>query len=224
MRDLLQPRSPLAEFFAASNQSKQPAKPGVELSEMPFLEYLNLRGEPADPGFLKGVERCLGIPVPVRPNTFAANGRVTILWLGPNEWLVITLPGNEAEVAHELHAALEGVFSAVTDITHSQTVIRLRGDRALDVLRKGCSLDLHPAVFGPGCCAQTLLAKAGVVIRWVDHTPAFDLIVRRSFAEYLALWLKDAAQEYGLALTQDVSKSQTELPARGGESVRRMSD
>jgi sarcosine oxidase gamma subunit len=34
----------------------------------------------------------------------------------------------------------------------------------------------------------------------VDQTPSFDLIVRRSYAEYLALWLKDAAEEYGLVI------------------------
>jgi hypothetical protein len=34
--------------------------------------------------------------------------------------------------------------------------------------------------------------------------------VRRSFAEYLALWLKDAAQEYGLVISQPLASSLSE--------------
>ena len=72
--------------------------------------------------------------------------------------------------------------------------------RAVDVLREGCSLDFHPRVFRPGLCAQTTVAKAGVLIYYVDQEPTIDLIVRRSFAEYLALWLQDAALECGFTM------------------------
>lgn len=198
MPEPLPQRSPLAEFLESSRRFTHPLKTGVEFCERPMLGYLNLRGVSGDPRFFDAVERQVGISIPLRPNTFTKNDDITTLWLGPNEWLIITSPGRAAEVARKLREALPRIFSAVTDVSHNQTVIRIQGDRARDVLRKGCTLDLHPAAFGPGCCAQTLLAKAGVVIRWVDHSPAFDLVVRRSFADYLALWLKDAAEEYGV--------------------------
>ena len=72
--------------------------------------------------------------------------------------------------------------------------------RARDLLAKGCSLDLHPRVFGRGGCAQSHLAKAQVVLHQVSDEPAFDLYVLRSFADYLWAWLEDAAGEYGLAV------------------------
>jgi sarcosine oxidase subunit gamma len=169
------------------------------LSERPFLGHLNLRGETGDGEFLKRVEHCVGISPPVQPNTYKENAKFTIFWFGPNEWLLVTPSRIEGDIARQLRGALQGLFCAVTDVTHSQIVIRIRGDQTRDVLSKGCSLDLHPSVFGPGCCAQTLLGKAGIALRWVDHSPCFDLIVRRSFAEYVALWLKDAAEEYGFA-------------------------
>jgi sarcosine oxidase, subunit gamma len=197
------PRSPLAEVLEAFRQQLSSERPGMYLSERSSLGQLNLRGEATDTEFLERVERCLGIPLPVRPNTYTENHRVTSLWFGPDEWLLVTRPGSEGDTARELRGALQGLFSAVTDVTHNQTVLRVRGNRTLDVLGKGCSLDLHPTVFGPGRCAQTLLAKAGIAICWVDHSPSFDLIVRRSFAEYLALWLKDASEEYGFAASSD---------------------
>jgi sarcosine oxidase subunit gamma len=34
----------------------------------------------------------------------------------------------------------------------------------------------------------------------VADTPAYDLYVHRSFADYLWRWLEDAAKEYGVAI------------------------
>ena len=118
----------------------------------------------------------------------------------PDEWLVVTPPDAQTSLAQSLESALDGVHSSVTDVTGGQTVITLSGPRARDVLAKGCPLDLHPSVLRPGDCAQTLLAKANIIIRCVDDSPSFELIVRRSFADYAALWLHDAAQEYGCAV------------------------
>lgn len=170
------------------------------MEELSFLGHVNLRGNSRAEGFSNATQRCLGLSLPLEANTVTENGAVTALWLGPDEWLLLTLPGKEGELIRTLREALHDVFIAVTDVTDGQTILRVSGPHAADVLRKGCSLDLHPDVFGHGSCAQTHLDKIGVVIRRVDQTPAFDLIVRRSFSEYLALWLEDAAAEYGFAL------------------------
>jgi sarcosine oxidase subunit gamma len=122
------------------------------------------------------------------------------LWLGPDEWLLLTPPGREVGLVEELRRSLGETTSSVNDVSGGQTVIGVGGDRARDVLAKGCTLDMHPRVFGPGRCAQTLVAKAAVVVRQIDESPSFDLIVRRSFADYLARWLEDAGQEYHLAV------------------------
>ena len=117
----------------------------------------------------------------------------------PDEWLVVTPPDAQTSLADSLEAALDGVHCSVTDVTGGQTGITLGGPNAREVLSKGCPLDLHPLVFRPGDCAQTLLAKANVTLRCVDDSPSWELIVRRSFADYAALWLQDAALEYGCA-------------------------
>ena len=68
------------------------------------------------------------------------------------------------------------------------------------MLAKGCPLDLHPRVFGPGHCAQSQIARVNAIIHQRDGSPSYDIVVRRSFADYLARWLDDAAAEYGLAV------------------------
>jgi sarcosine oxidase subunit gamma len=66
-----------------------------------------------------------------------------------------------------------------------------------DVLAKGCSIDLHPRVFGRGSSAQTTLGQAGVVLLALsDAVDDVVVLVRSSFAGYLADWLLDAALEF----------------------------
>ena len=193
--------TPLAQFNAAARDAGRPGDVGVRMTQRPFLGHLNLRGAPGDPAFLNAVGTVLGFGLPLAPNTVAEGGDLAALWLGPDEWLVLTPPGPEVGVAQALRDALDGQHVAVTNVSGGQTVTNIAGAHARDVLAKGCSLDLHPRVFGPGRCAQSLLGKAGVTIRQIDESPSFDLIVCRSLAEYFALWLEDASQEYGFAVT-----------------------
>jgi len=200
MSDVINPRSPLAELMPAEGRPSQRSQAGVYLSERRFLGHLNLRGDAKSGGFLEASRKCLAVNLPLEPNTVLENGDLAAFWLGPDEWLLQTPPGREGRIADELRVALHGLFFAVTDLSSGQTVIHISGHHAVGVLRKGCSLDLHPKVFGPGRCAQTLVAKTMVLIRRLEESSSFDLTVRRSFAEYFVLWLRDAAEEYGGAV------------------------
>ena len=98
---------------------------------------------------------------------------------------------------------VDGAHAAVIDLSESRAVIAVSGVRARDLLSKGCTLDLHPRAFPVGTCAQTVLARASVLVHLVDDTPTFEITILRSFADYLWTWLADAAREYGAALTTE---------------------
>jgi sarcosine oxidase subunit gamma len=93
------------------------------------------------------------------------------------------------------------MHASMNVVTGGQVAMRIGGDNAVALLAKGCTLDLHPKTFLAGQCAQTGLAKAGILLSKVDYTPTFDVIVRRSFAEYLAKWLQRAGAEFGIQFT-----------------------
>jgi sarcosine oxidase subunit gamma len=59
------------------------------------------------------------------------------------------------------------------------------------------AIDLDGRSFGAGRCAQTLLAKAQVIIERRDES-AFHLYARTSFASHVADWLLDAAMDPNL--------------------------
>jgi sarcosine oxidase subunit gamma len=66
-------------------------------------------------------------------------------------------------------------------------------------LAKGTPLDLDPRTFGEGTAAETTLGQAGVILLAVDGSGTdYRILIRSSFARYLADWLLDAAEEYTL--------------------------
>lgn len=195
MSERIASESPLARF----NRPRRATGVGhgrVALDERALLGHIDVRGDPRDHRFTSAVEATLGIALPVAPNTVAEGPGATVCWLGPDEWLIVTSREREPALARDLRNALAGLLAAVTQVSGGQTVIVLRGRAARDVLAKGCPLDLHPRAFGPGRCAQSHLAKAPMLLRQVDADPTFEIVVRRSFADYLWLWLEDAAAEY----------------------------
>lgn len=197
MSESVRRESPLVRFDAARRAADAaPGEAEVMLGERPFLGHLNLRGDAADAQFVSAVSEVLGVAPPLEPNTVAEQGEHALLWLGPDEWLVLTPPDAQGGVLERLRGALADRFGAVTDVSGGQTVITLSGRRAREVLAKGCTLDLHPRAFGPGRCAQSRIAKSAALIRQTDESPAFEIVVRRSFADYLWQWLEDAAREY----------------------------
>ncbi len=103
-----------------------------------------------------------------------ADGR-TVLWLGPDEWLV--LGGREEDYPDA---------AAVVDVSANRVAFELSGSGAADVLAAGCSVEVEP-----GCCAQTLLARAQVIL-FRPEPDRWWILVRPSFAPYLRAWLQDA--------------------------------
>ena len=134
---------------------------------------------------------------PLEPNT-ANSGMSTVYWLGPDEWLIVSPGGERPILPTLLEDAFTGMHASLNVVTGGYAGLRLSGGNAPDVLAKGCTLDLHPKIFQTGQCAQTGLAKAGILLSKVDDAPSFDIFVRRSFAEYLALWLQNAGAEHGI--------------------------
>jgi sarcosine oxidase subunit gamma len=191
------PRVGAVARFAPAVTELPVAVNGLMLVEMEPPGQINLRGDPSDQRFLRAAGAVLNCRLPVGPNTVQSSDDVTVLWLGPDEWLILTAPGDETDLIARLRTALAELHAAVTDVSGNRARLRLSGPHARDVLAKGCGLDLHPSRFRTGQCAQTILARTGIILHQVDDRPTFDLFPRRSFAEYAWMWLKDAMAEYG---------------------------
>ena len=159
--------------------------------------HINLRGNPENAGFLGAVESVLGQSLPVKPNTMSA-GDHRLYWLGPDEWMLATQQHSAPGLVEQLDNALAGEHAAVNDVSGGTVALRISGERVRDLLAKGCTLDLHPSVFMVGDCAQSGLAKAGVLLGLIDNRPTFELVVRSSFSDYVIRWLRNAGSDNGI--------------------------
>lgn len=168
----------------------------VRLESAPPRAILNLRGRAADAHFASGVRQALGVALPDAPNRWNGDSETAILWMGPDEWLVLAAPGRAGQIEAQLRGACadDPWFSAV-DVSHSYAGLVLQGPAARAVLAKGCPLDLHPRRFGPGDCVQSLLAKSRVLLR-ATGDDCIEIWLRNSYARYTAIWLTDAMEEF----------------------------
>jgi sarcosine oxidase subunit gamma len=159
-------RSPLAERSANLDL--------LDARELAFLSQLDVRIDPS-------TGASLGFPTV--PNTATTTGDRDVLWLGPDEWLVVGVPGDAEAIAAELEASLDGLHHSVVDVSANRAVIELAGRSRHDLLSSACPIDLHPRSWGDGRCAQSVFGAAQVLLHEREGTTR--LFVRASFASYV---------------------------------------
>ncbi|RHW25869.1 sarcosine oxidase subunit gamma family protein [Nocardioides immobilis] len=186
-------RSPLAALARDLMDNAVTGERNVRVSEWRFTTMVSLRVDPTSAA-ADALEGVLGTTLPRSSGEVTSHGQHSVLWLGPDEWLVVSQMSADALVP-ALQECVAGAHAAVVDVSANRTVLELRGASALAVLQKGCPLDLHPRAFGPGQAVSTTLARIPLVL-WQVGPDSYRLLPRASFAEYVARWLLDASLEF----------------------------
>ncbi len=126
------------------------------------------------------------------PKTLEAtsNKDFSLFWLSPDELLLITPEKTEADTEAKLRDAMEGHF-AIVDVTGGQTLLELSGERAETILKKSTVYDVHESNFPVGKVVTTKFALSQVIVTRTG-ADSFQLIVRRSFSDYIWQWIVDA--------------------------------
>jgi sarcosine oxidase subunit gamma len=189
--------SPLYHADLASMASKGPTEGGIQVQERQQLGHLVLRGSLESSAFVKGFAEVMGFALP-EPLQSAEAGEASVRWISPDEWLLI-VPGAEAfGLEQRLREQIDG-HVAIVNVSGGQTVLMLTGKDAVNVLKKSTGYDFHASQFPVGKVVSTTFAKAQAVIRRTGEQ-SWELVIRRSFADYIWLWLQDASAEYGLVV------------------------
>jgi sarcosine oxidase subunit gamma len=121
---------------------------------------------------------------PAAPNAVGGDVARGVLWLGPDEWLVVGLPGTAGATIAELEDAIGAEHCSVVDVSANRVVLEMSGDDRHELLSTVCSLDLDARSWRPMTCAQTLLGRAQVILQ--ELPGATRIFVRPSFAGYVA--------------------------------------
>ena len=171
----------------------------VVLEDRGFRGQIVLRGRASDAEFFDAVSDITGLRPSKETNVVTGGpGFPRLLWLGPEEWLLVTEDEESGRIMLGLTNSFKGRYVQVVDNSDAYAIVGVTGASARNILAKGCTLDLHERVFRSGCSTRTLLGQVQVILHQVTDYPDYEIHVHRSFAEFLWEWLVDAGQEYGL--------------------------
>jgi sarcosine oxidase, subunit gamma len=175
----------------AAVRSAPLVRASTALRALPSAVRYSLRGGPE---VRAAAEAALGLAIPALACRAAAQGdERAALWLGPDEWLLISAEGSAALAFARVKEALRPLPHSLVDVSHRQCGLAITGPHATALLSAGCPLDLDVGAFPVGMCTRTVLAKAEVVL-WRTAAEEFRLEVWRSFVAYVTQFLAEAAR------------------------------
>lgn len=190
--------SPLHAFGLAQRVATPTAANRVCAAELPHLGYLVLRGKPDDAAFMQGVSTVLGLALPTQGMHIVSSASAAVLWVSPDEWLLVCPRSQRDAVLASLTEALRGVFAQVVDNSGGLTTVRLSGPDHLLLLRQLSPFDFESLALGR--CASTVASKAGLTVVRTDEAGVL-LVFRRSFADYIWRLIERTARPYQLCIT-----------------------
>ena len=186
----------MLDFFTPVSESQ--SYNNFSMKEKTPVAKINLRGNLENKEFVSKVGKILGIILPNDACGTSKKEKITSLWLGPDEWLIvsndeISKETNNYELEHLLFDEISKTnLGAVTNVTDHFTIFSLSGSNIYEVLSKGSPFDFESKNFGDNKVVQTILNHVDVTIHKKSENNV-DLYVRRSFANYLWDWIKDSA-------------------------------
>ena len=119
------------------------------------------------------------------------NSATRIIWMGPDNWFVFS----SKDISEDLNNFKETDF-AITDLSHSRSIIELEGEMVYEVLKKGSPLDVGK--LKEGNCANTVYNGITITLDFISNDPnTIRIFGLRSFGESLYHSITDSCLEFG---------------------------
>ena len=174
---------------------------GVTIEELSLSGKINIRGKSSDKEFMKNIGSALNLVLPIEPNVRIFNNNISIMWLGPNEWLVIT-PENEKDgIISLLKSNLNPQKTAITDVSFNRTILRLEGEKVFTLLSKFLVANLEKILKTNFSVAQTIFIKIPVLFvrnNTNKESTSLDLHLNRSHTKYVYELLVDGSKNLNI--------------------------
>jgi sarcosine oxidase subunit gamma len=133
------------------------------------------------------------LEIPSNNLQVTSNKDTRIIWNGPNTWLVVS---KKEDIINSITKTCDDTNFAVTDISHSRSIIQIKGFQAKEVLKKGSPINFNN--FKKNITAGSVFHGINIVIDCIDdQSNTFNLFTLRSFGESLYHHITDASLEFG---------------------------
>jgi len=152
---------------------------------------ITLRGDLASAEVTTAVQKAIGLDIPAQRQALSGQG-TAVLWMSPDELLLVCAYDGVAETIATLNDALKGQHFLAVNVSDARSCLHVSGAGARETLAKLCPVDLSPEGFSPGMFRRTRMAQVPAAF-WLDEAGTFHLICFRSVADYAFNLLKTAA-------------------------------
>ncbi len=164
----------------------------VQVEEIGPQGMITLRGDLGNSAVQKVATGVAGVAIPAAGKA-SADGDAGLLWMSPDELLVLCPYGDVAANLAQLHTSLESEHALAVNVSDARAVFRVSGAAAREVMAKLSPVDLSPDAFGSGDFRRSRLAQVAAAY-WMRDEQTFEIICFRSVAAYVFDLLKVAAQ------------------------------
>ncbi len=123
----------------------------------------------------------------------SSNSDTRILWMGPKNWIVVSF---KTDLLLNDGKKFDESNFAITDLSHSRTIIEIQGDLVNEVLKKGCPINIDK--FNEGDCTNSIYNGISITIDFISKNPRkVRIFGLRSFGESLHHSITDSSLEFG---------------------------
>ncbi|MGY9046609.1 hypothetical protein P775_27440 [Puniceibacterium antarcticum] len=163
----------------------------AHVQEAGLQGMITLRGTVLDEGFAKAVSDVTGLALPGQRGV-VSGGDSTLVWMSPDELLLLCPHGDTSDRVAKLTAALGDTHALVVDVSDARAIFTLSGPQLREVVAKLAPVDMSPAAFQPGTVRRTRFAQVAAAV-WLSDAETAQIICFRSVAPYMFALLCNAA-------------------------------
>jgi sarcosine oxidase, subunit gamma len=158
------------------------------IREIGPLGMITLRAKPGVKGLAAAVKAVTGTALP-KARRIEIKGDCAAGWMSPDEFLLILPYGETGAAVDALSKALAGEHHLVAVVSDARAVFRIEGEKADQVIRKLCPVDMDG--LEPGELRRTRAAQVAAAF-WREGE-GFTLVCFRSAAGYVMGLLSHSA-------------------------------
>jgi len=163
----------------------------IEIREMGPQGMVTLRGDMESEDMRAAASEVIGVPMPEMRGVNSADDR-SLLWMSPDELLVLLPYRQAAGLVADLTGALSGHHTLALDVSDARALFRLRGSQLRDVLAKVTPIDTARDALPEWELRRTRFAQVAAGV-WLTDPSTAQVFCFRSVAGYVFELLRTVA-------------------------------
>lgn len=163
----------------------------VRVEEMSAQGMITLRGDFTDPDFVAAVTKGAECDMPGQRGAMF-NGARGLLWMSPDELLLLCSYAEAPLLVAKLETALAGQHVLVANVSDARSCFTLTGPHVREVIAKLAPVDMSGDQFGMGEVRRTRFAQVAAAF-WLTDENSARIVCFRSVGVYMFNLLKTAA-------------------------------